>query len=278
MKKVKYVGISFFFCLLFSVYVFSQPMAEEIYTDDCTVVNKTFSGGESLVYKLYYNWKFVWIPAGEVTFVVEESADHYDVKINGRTYESYDNFFKVRDYYYSKIEKETLFPTNFVRKVEEGKYRLFDSIVFDQSQSIAKTFHGKTEETAQEGEMELGECMQDMVSLIYYMRNLQVDNLNRGENIPIKMFFDKEVFPLEVTYNGKDKKKKVKGLGKFKTIKITPELVAGNVFKEGDRMQIWVSDDDNKLPLLIESPVSIGSVKAVLKSYDGLKYPLSSKL
>ena len=91
------------------------------------------------------------------------------------------------------------------------------------------------------------------------------------------MFFDKEVFPINVRYDGKEKKD-IKELGKFNTIRIIPDLVEGNVFKKGDYMKLWVSDDKNKIPLLIESPVSIGSIKAVLKSHSGLRYTLDSKI
>jgi hypothetical protein len=83
--------------------------------------------------------------------------------------------------------------------------------------------------------------------------------------------------PLNIKYGGKETKE-VKGLGDFKTLKMVPDLVGGKVFKDGDKMTLWVSDDSNKIPLIIESPVSIGSIKAVLKSYSGLKYDLSSKI
>jgi len=82
---------------------------------------------------------------------------------------------------------------------------------------------------------------------------------------------DKEVFPIKVNYLGKEEKK-VKSLGRYPAIKVNPQLVVGEVFKKGDIMHIWVSDDDNKVPLLIESPISVGSVKAVLKSYKGLRH------
>nr|MBP6540568.1 DUF3108 domain-containing protein [Saprospiraceae bacterium] len=45
----------------------------------------------------------------------------------------------------------------------------------------------------------------------------------------------------------------------------------------GNRMHVWVSNDGNKLPLLIESPLSVGSAKAVLKSYSGLRHPFVLK-
>ena len=75
-----------------------------------------------------------------------------------------------------------------------------------------------------------------------------------------------------------EQKKEIKELGTYNTVKVIPDLVVGNVFKDGDKMKIWVSDDANKVPLLIESPLKIGSAKAVLKSYKGLRYKLSSKI
>ncbi|MCY7327202.1 MAG: DUF3108 domain-containing protein, partial [Saprospiraceae bacterium] len=63
----------------------------------------------------------------------------------------------------------------------------------------------------------------------------------------------------------------------YNTLKFQPDVIAGNVFKEGEGMSVWVSDDQNRIPLLIESPVSVGSVKMVLKEYWGLKYDFTAK-
>ena len=75
-------------------------------------------------------------------------------------------------------------------------------------------------------------------------------------------------------YAGKEAGTEVQGLGYFNTVKVIPDLITGNVFKDGNRMSVWVSDDLNKMPLLIESPLSVGSAKAVLKKYSGLRHPL----
>jgi hypothetical protein len=232
--------------------------------------------GERLVYKAYYNWGMIWIPAGEAVFNIRENDESYEIDIQAKSYSSYDSFFKVRDYYYTKIDKETMYPSNFVRIIEEGKYRKYDSIAFDQKHNLAISFNGKSKETAVRKEFAMPDCMQDLVSILYFLRNTEVEKYKVGASIPTGIFLDEEVHPIEVTYDGKEKKK-VKDLGKFNTIRVIPDLVAGEVFKEGDKMKIWVSDDANKLPLLIESPVSVGSVKAVLKSYSGLRHPLSAK-
>ena len=245
--------------------------------DNCNMTNTSFQGGERLVYKLYYNWKFVWIPAGEVVFTVQESNDTYTFKAVGNTYQSYESVFKVNDYFYSEVDKQTLFPRNFVRIIEEGNYTLYDSIAFNQNNNKAVSYHGRTKESAKYEEHKLNQCMQDLVSNMYYMRNFNTDGLKRGDQLRVKMFFDKQIFPINVRYDGKEDKE-VKGLGDFKAIKLIPDLVEGSVFKKGDHMTMWVSDDKNRIPLLIQSPVSVGSIKAVLKSYSGLKHNLEAQI
>jgi hypothetical protein len=64
--------------------------------------------------------------------------------------------------------------------------------------------------------------------------------------------------------------------GKFKAINIAPLLVKGAMFEGGERMTIWVTDDENHIPIRIETPIIVGSIKVDMKSYEGLRYPLSS--
>jgi len=238
----------------------------------CVEKNTSFLDGEVLTYKAYYNWKVVWIPAGEITFSVKETPTEYQYTAIGKSYPSYDNFFRVNDYYATTVEKETMLPKSFVRHVEEGDYRKFDSLAFDHQNMIVNSFNGKTRQKAIEKSFEIDSCALDLLSVMYALRNTKVEEYEPGDYLDISMFFDEETFPIKVNYK-KRQKKKIKDLGKFKTLKVTPELIVGNVFKEGDVMNIWVSDDKNKVPLLVESPISIGSIKAVLKSYSGLRNP-----
>lgn len=256
------------FSVLFVFVSFSFQTLD--FNSDCAQENTSFVDGEELVYRVYYNWKVVWIPAGEVRFRVYESEEEYKLEAVGKSYTSYDNFFRVKDYYSTTVEKETLRPKTFVRYVEEGKYRKFDSLYFDQNNGVVQSFNGKTKETARNKEFEIDPCALDLLSVMYSLRNTKVEDYNPGEFLDISMFIDEETYPIHVIYEKKEEKK-IKDLGKYNTLKVKPELVVGNVFKEGDVMNIWVSDDKNKIPLLIESPISIGTVKAVLKSYSGLR-------
>ena len=60
----------------------------------------------------------------------------------------------------------------------------------------------------------------------------------------------------------------------MKTHLIRPQVVSGHFFDDDTRMDIYMSADGNRIPLMIESPVSVGKVKAVLTKYKGLRYPL----
>ncbi len=278
--KMKIISI-FATALLMSLGL-SLPEEEAQYrpvqNDECYTENTSFGQGEKVVYKVFYNWNFVWLSAGEVTFDVSESETEYRISATGKTYSSYEWFFKVRDYYFSNIDKETLLPNTFIRDVEEGNYTLYDKVNFDQDGQKGTSLRGKTKEVAKTQDFEFDNCVHDMLSLIYKMRNIDYDSLEEGESIPAKMFLDMQTYELDIRMKGHQPKKWVKGQGYFNTFQVSPELIAGEVFNEDSQMNIWVSNDENRIPLIIESPVSVGSVKVVLKEYSGLKHPFTSKL
>lgn len=253
--------------------IFRPPF---VLPDVCDTDNKAFQAGEKIVYKLYYNWNFVWLAAGEVTFLVHDLPNQYHVMVRGRTYESYEWFYKVRDNYESYLDKKTLLPKIHIKDINEGGYTRYDRTTFYQEDGKAISERGKTRDDLSPKEMTLNECMHDLISIVYYARNLEYDQMKTGQEIPLKILMDQEIYPISLKYLGPEKEKKIRGVGRFNTQKFSPQLIAGDVFKEGDEMKIYVSDDKNKIPVLIESPVSVGSVKAVLKTYEGLKYPMNA--
>lgn len=264
---------------IFSLLFFSVKMqGQEVSVDRCQVENNTFQTGEEIRYKLYYNLNFIWIPAGEVVFKISDFGEVYRISAVGKTYSSYDWFFKVRDRYESYIDKETLLPNMSVREIREGGYTLYDKTILNQETNKAQVERGRFKDNIHENtEIEMEPCMHDILSVIYFARNLNYEEMNEGARVPVKIFMDKKEWPLTVVYNGRDESKKIKGLGKFKSIKFSPEVVAGDIFAEGAKMDVWVTDDKNKIPLLIEAPLKVGSVKAVLLDYKELRYDMTAQ-
>lgn len=249
----------------------------------CYTENKTFQDGEKITYKLYYK-KIIWIPAGEVVFSVKDNHDgtlHLSAK--GRTYKSYEWFFKVRNSYECTIDKASLLPNNSLRQIQEGKHRrLYEKVNFDQDNRQAVSQLGCSMEQAKTNEIALEDCMHDLLSVLYYTRNINLDQQTVGARFPIKVFMDQNVHSLNLVYKGKKERKKIKGNGRFNTIHFRPESVPGRLFEKekdkGKKMDIWVSDDENRLPLMIKTPLAGGQIKAILKTHEGLRHELKAKV
>lgn len=245
----------------------------------CSVDNVTFQSGEEISYSVYYNWGIIWIPAGEVAFKVDEEGNQYHFSVVGKTIKSYEWFFKVRDYYDSWVDKSTLLPNTSVRDVTEGGYTLYDKNEFNRSNNTIHNVRGRTLETVKEdNNFKVESCLHDMLSIVYFTRNFDFSNYQTGDKFPMKLFVDKETWDLQVKYKGTENNREVKNLGTFNTLKFSPQVIEGEVFPDNAEVNMWVTNDANRVPVEIESPVSVGSVRAVLKDYKNLRYPMTAKV
>jgi len=248
------------------------PPVSMAFDPRCDAKNNTFISGEQLTYKIYYNWNFIWLSAGEVVFNVEDLGEKYKLTARGRTYSSYEWFFKADDYFESIVDKSTLLPVSFTRDIKEGKYRYFEKIEFDKNGQQLKSWTGKSEETATQNVHTLKGCMRDLLAMVYSIRTNDFHQIKKESLLPLNIFLDNKEYNLNLVYYGVNNDKKIHKLGRYRTHHLSPQVIAGSVFKENDRMHIWASADENQVPLMIESPVSVGSVKAVLSEFKGLKY------
>ena len=239
--------------------------------DFCGINNLCFSAGEVVSFKIFYNVIGLYVDAGNASFTVENTKLNnkpvYHVTGLGTSNPSYDWIFKVRDKYETFIDTATLKPYKFLRHVEEGKYRKNEAVLFN---------HNERKAVSTRGTFPINECMQDVLSSIYYARNIDFSKYKVGDKIPFSMFLDDESHNLYIRYAGKEMIKT--RYGKFNAIKFKPMLVKGTIFEGGEMMSVWVSDDPNHIPLRIESPISVGSVKVDMMGYRNLRYPLKSMI
>lgn len=238
-------------------------------TDFCGVVNTAFTGGEHISFKIYYSVIGIFVDAGDASFTVTQTRLNnkpvYNILGIGNSNPRYDWIFKVRDRYESFIDTASLRPYKFIRNVDEGGYKKYELVNFDQV---------KNEAVSQHGTFKVPPCIQDVLSSIYYARNIDFNKYKAGDKIPFNMFMDDEVYSLYIRYMGKEIIKT--RYGKFRAIKFKPMLIKGTIFEGGEKMTVWVSDDPNHIPLRIESPITVGSVKVDMMSYKNLRYPISS--
>jgi hypothetical protein len=234
----------------------------------CGIRNTAFVSGESSTYTVYYTLG-VFIAAGEASFNVNlehlNNKPVYHITGEGKTYSFYDSFFKVRDKYETFVDTATLQPVKFLRSVDEGGYKKYENVTFNRETNTAVTNNGV---------YKVPDCIQDVVSAIFYARNINFNKYKVNDKIPFTMFLDNEKYDLYIRYLGKETIKTK--YGRFRAIKFKPLLVKGTIFEGGEKMLVWVSDDANHLPLRVESPISVGSIKVDMMGYRNLRYGLTS--
>ncbi|MBY5956838.1 DUF3108 domain-containing protein [Membranicola marinus] len=249
-----------------------REVVEESTNDYCRVNNRTFRDGEVLTYKLYYNINFIWIGAGTVTFKINQWGNKYYAQAIGKTYGGYDWIFKVRDTFHSVLDASTLLPIQSTRIVNEGSYTKYDQVNYMRNSRLAESTMGKSRASAESKIITIDQCVHDILSTMYAFRNTPIESLASQNKFELDMLLDRKKYPITLTYKGADDQTKVKGVGSFDTYVFEPKLIAGNIFKEEGGMKIWVSRDRNKVPLIIESPISVGKVKAILIDHKNLRY------
>jgi hypothetical protein len=153
----------------------------------------------------------------------------------------------------------------FVRNVNEGGYKKYQNVTFNKTANTAVT---------NEGVFKVPPCVQDVVSSVFYARNIDFSKLNPDDKIAFSMFLDNEVHEMYIRYLGKETIKTQ--FGKFNAIKFKPLLIKGTLFEGGEKMTVWVTDDANHIPIRIESPIIVGKVKMDMMSYENLRHPVTS--
>jgi hypothetical protein len=234
-----------------------------------TVKHNAFKAGERLTYRMHYGI----IDAGEAVLEVKttdkkvKGRNLLHVVGTGRTLGAFNWVFKVRDRYESYIDAEGVFPWMFIRRVNEGGFKINQDYIFKQDNQKVKTQDKK------EYDVPLG--IQDMLSSFYYARTLDYKNAKINQEFSMDMFIDNEVFPFKIKYLGTETIKTRKG--KFDCVKLRPLMMKGRVWEDEESMTIWVTNDNNKVPILLETKISVGAVKATLTNWEGLMSPINNK-
>lgn len=228
-----------------------------------------FDTGEWFKFKMSYSG---WMKAGNATLQVKEDVINgkavYHVVGKGWTTGAIKWFFKVKDRYESYFDKQTGLPYKFIRDINEGGYTKKLEIEFDQVNHKAYINDKKHNKNFV---IDTKPNIQDMVSAYYYLRNkIDVDKLKPGDEIETDMFFDKENYGFKLKYLGEETIRTT--FGKVKTLKFRPYVMAGRVFKEEESLTLWVSNDKNRIPLRIKANLAIGSLRADIEAFKGLKH------
>lgn len=244
-----------------------------IFANSFTQQEDPYTTGEWFKMRIHYGL----INAGYATLEVKEATRNnkkvHHVVGRGFTTGLAKAFFKVNDDYQSFFDRETGKPYQFLRKIDEGGYTKYQEGFFNQTDNsvLVKDYKNNTEKT-----FKVPENVQDILSSFYYLRNHpEIDKLKVGESVSIDMFFDDETTKFKLKYIGKEDISTK--FGEVSCMVFKPYVQAGRVFKEEESLTVWISDDKNKIPVRLKASLAVGSLKADLDGYKGLKHSFKVK-
>ena len=239
-----------------------------------------FKDGEKLRYVANYKIGFINVDIATIDFVVKQEMrdgiDSYKINAVGEILEEYNWFFEMKDDYYVWVDSKTLKPHYFENSIKEGSYTLESRYKYDWLNMKVKTYENRPVWSAPKNrELDLKSNSLDGLSLFYNLRNICIEDMEIGVADTLNVVFANRIRRVAYKYMGKEMIR-VKGLGnKIRAIKIKCELAddSGVSVTDGAEFDLWLSDDHNRIPLYIDSPIRVGSVRARLVDYKNLVKP-----
>lgn len=240
-----------------------------------------YGPGETLDYVMHYKWKSINADVAKAKVKLDtvtlNGQKAFHANIFGRTAKFYDIFFKVREGFDSWFTRDGIVPLKFSRDSREGGYHSYNNYTYvwnDADPHIVADL--ETSRKAPWTEIiPLDHCTFDLPALFYMARNMNFSKVKPNVKYPMTFAIDNDVMDVYFIWLGREKKY-IKGVGTVKTMKFAAKLVAGEIFDGKSDMLIWISDDDNRIPVYFEAPIKVGRVSGRIEGWNNLKYPFDA--
>ena len=263
--------------LLFYLFTF-LPLTSSA---QCGIENNAFKSGEELAYDLYFNWKFIWVKVGTAEMDTKmakfEGKDAWKSYLITRGNPKLDKFFVMRDTLLSYCNPD-LSPLYFRKGAKEGDSYYVDEIWYSYPHGNCQL---KKHRITSSGEhlwktTTYKSCIYDMMSIFLRARNFDASKMKKNETIPMPVSDAMGLSNSWLEFRGRENYKMSDTKEKFRCLVFS--FYERDNGKSKELLRFWVTDDENHIPLRLDMFLSFGSAKAYLKSYKGIRSPMTAKI
>src|SRR5690554_52477 len=229
----------------------------------------SFMDGE----KLTFDIKYGFIGAGQATLHVEDisyrdNTPAYKITSTARTNRFFDRIFKVRDEIESIMDKEKLVSYQYTKRLEEGRYRQYRIHYYYPEHGYTHYMrYSFSDQTFTEERIEIPAETQDILSAFYWFR---MQDAAPGDTLTVNVTTDGENYDAAVVIDRKETIKTI--FGQKECLVIEPILEGEALFQQTGIIYIWVTNDQYKIPVRLESKIIFGSFTATLSSAKNVPY------
>lgn len=229
-------------------------------------VGESIGWKEKVDYEIYYGF----VTGANMTLQTEEVTENGQKLIHmiakGNTVGLVDKIYHIMEDYEAWSNPESLLPYHALKNVRESaEYKRYITYKFDHNNHKVNS--------SRSGEQTIEKDCFDIVAACYKIRTMDIANMKPGQTIKLNTFFGEENWPLILKFQGSENVK-ISKLGKIKCYKFVPIVEVSGVFTDKEALKLWISADENKIPIRAQMSLVVGSAKVDIKSYEGLPHPL----
>ncbi len=245
----------------------------------CSSLNTAFNSGETLIYDLYFNWKFVWVKAGTASMNTTETTYKgipvYRNYLITRGSSQADKYFVMRDTLTTYCGLD-LVPYYFKKGALEGKTYRCDEVWYSYTDNEVKLRmrHQKNDQKAERRIFSTPYCAYDMMSMLLRARSFDPSDYKPGHRIKFLMADGHKCEWQSIVYRGK-KNFKMENTGITYRCLVFSFMEMENG-KESEVVRFYITDDNNHLPVRLDLNLNFGTAKAFLSGVKGLRHPQTS--
>lgn len=207
-----------------------------------------FETGESLEYEAKYSF----LSVGKMTLAVpaesvlgSDTVYHFMSEIVSNP--KYGILVSLRDRLDSYSRKRDLQPLLFIKDVRERKYSNHVTVNFD---------HGRLE--ARYSDSSVVKILPQSCDLLGFYYKLRILDVAIGDTVVINNHADKKNYAVKVTALRREKVKTP--MGEWNCILYEPQTKEKGIFGRDGKLQVWIADDKTRIPIMIKSKMSVGSL------------------
>ena len=219
--------------------------------------------GERLEYEL--SWGF--ITAGYATIEVKPRNDgKSEIYTYATANKTVNKFYPVHDTVFTLVRNKGLMTDVFRKSLHEGTFHNKSLIRFDRnakrallSDTVFKDPVKHVVKRSADTSVTIEGLEHSIMSAFYLVRTLP---LKEGATSRFSAVSGKKRYELKVIVHKRETIKT--DLGSFKTVKVEPVLDGDGIFNSSGRIFIWFTDDEKRIPVLMQCEIALGSIKAEL--------------
>jgi len=244
----------------------------------CEIENNYFQDGEDLTYDLYIRFA-ASIKGGYANLktksVKYDGKDAYKMTLVSESQGFARKVFELNDTLACYMSKN-LVPLAYHKDAHEGGDYTKERLKYSYSGNnvnINSVRHKNGTFRFNEN-LTFSGCTYDLMSILFYARTLNYNSMNKGSETTVNFVTGKNKVSMRIVYDGKEQVKANDGK-KYNCMRLTL-YIHDDAFENGkEAMKVYISDDDNRLPVRLETKLKVGSTRVILKSYKGNRHPLN---